>query len=194
MYDSYDEQGGLFTEYINTFLRIKQEASGIPDDVNSENLNSYIEEYEKHEGIHLIPENIERNLGLRGVSKLALNSFYGKFGQRTNMKKTKMINDVGTLYNLLTDKSKEIMDFHIMNEDVIEIEFKNSEDFVPLSQKTNVTIASFCTSWARLKLWFAMNKLGSRVPYHDTDSIIFSSNNLQPMPLLGNYLGDLTNE
>ena len=30
---------------------------------------------------------IHKNPGLRSLSKLALNSFYGKFGQRTNMKK-----------------------------------------------------------------------------------------------------------
>ena len=81
MYDTLDEKGGLFTGYINTFLRIKQEASGLPDNVSSKNVNMYIEEYQKHEGIHLIPDNIKRNPGLRGVSKLALNSFYGKFGQ-----------------------------------------------------------------------------------------------------------------
>ena len=39
---------------------------------------------------------LRKNPGLRGVSKLALNSFYGKFGQRTNMRKTKVIKDVGS--------------------------------------------------------------------------------------------------
>ena len=94
----------------------------------------------------------------------------------------------------MTDKSKEISDFHIMNENVMEIEFKNSVDFEPLSQKTNPVIAAFCTSWARIKLWYAMNDLGSRVLYHDTDSIIFSSDVHDLMPSLGNYLGDLTDE
>ena len=131
---------------------------------------------------------------MRGISKLAPNSFYGKFGQCTNMRKTKLINDVGVLFNFLTDKSKNIIDFHIMNEDDVEIEFKNSEDFEPLSSKTNVVIAAFCTSWARVKLWYVMNELGSRVFYHDTDSIIFSALPNEPMPKLGNFLGDLTDE
>ena len=30
MYDPIAKQGSLFTEYINTFLKIKQEASGYP--------------------------------------------------------------------------------------------------------------------------------------------------------------------
>ena len=94
---------------------------------------------------------------MSGVSKLALNSFYGKFGQRTNMKKTKIIKNVGILFNSMTDKSKKISDFHIINENAMEIEFRNAVDFEPLSSKTNPVIAAFCTSWARIKLWFAMN-------------------------------------
>ena len=191
-YDKIDEQGGIFTNYISAFLKIKQESSGVPEDVV--NISNYIEEYRKHEGILMIEENIRKNPGLRGVSKLALNSFYGKFGQRTNMKKTKILKNVGSLFNLMTDKSKEISDFHIINENVMEIEFRNAVDFEPLSSKTNPVIAAFCTSWARIKLWFAMNDLGSRVLYHDTDSIIFSTAVNQIMPSLGNYLGDLTNE
>ena len=37
---------------------------------------------------------IHKNPGLRSLSKLALNSFYGKFGQRTNMKKTMFVKDI----------------------------------------------------------------------------------------------------
>ena len=157
-YDSVEEQGGIFTNYINTFLKIKQESSGRPEGVMD--IMKYIEEYKDHEGILLTEENILKNPGLRGVSKLALNSFYGKFGQRTNMRKTKVIKDVGTLYNLMTDKSKDICDFHIMSDDVMEIEFKNAVDFEPLSQKTNPVIVAFCTSWARIKLWLTMYELG----------------------------------
>ena len=126
---------------------------------------------------------------------MALNSFYGKFGQRTNMKKTKFVNDVGTLYNIMTDKSKVLSDFHIMNEDMMELEFKHSDEFEQISLGTNIIIAGFCTSWARLKLWSIMNKLGERVLYHDTDSIIFSVKDTDEyIPPLGNYLGQLTNE
>ena len=132
---------------------------------------------------------------MRSLSKLALNSFYGKFGQRTNLKKTKFVTDVAPLYKLFTDPSKVVTDFHIMNENIVEVEYKHSEDFEPLSVNTNVVIAAFCTSWARLKLWSVMNKLGSNVLYHDTDSIIFSVKDENDyIPPLGNYLGQLTNE
>ena len=120
--------------------------------------DEYIEKYLLHEGILLDKSEIVKNPGLRSLSKLSLNSFYGKFGQRTNMKKTKFVNNVAELYNIFTDPSKIVTDFHIMNEDIMEIEFQNVEDFQPLSINTNVTIAAFCTSWARLTLWFVIQK------------------------------------
>ena len=110
------------------------------------------------------------------------------------MKKTKFVTDVGELYNIFTDPGKIVTNFHIMSEDIMEIEFQNAEDFDPLSINTNVTIAAFCTSWARLKLWSVMRKLDNRVLYHDTDSIILSAKDGEYIPPLGEYLGQLTNE
>ena len=196
VYDPVNKEGGLFTGYINTFLKLKQQSSGFPGHVKTnEEKDLYIEKYYDHEGIHLEKKLIQKNPGLRSLSKLALNSFYGKFGQRTNLKKTKFITDIESLYHIFTDPSKVITDFHIMNDDIIELEYKISEDFEPMSVNSNVMIAACCTSWARLKLWSMMNRLGSRVLYHDTDSIIFSAKDSdQYMPPLGEYLGELTYE
>ena len=196
VYDPVNKEGGLFTGYINTFLKLKQQSSGFPGHVKTnEEKYLYIEKYYDHEGIHLEKKLIKNNSGLRSLSKLALNSFYGKFGQRTNLKKTKFITDIESLYHIFTDPSKVITDFYIMNDDIIKLEYKISEDFEPMSMNSNVMIAAFCTSWARLKVWSIMNRLGSRVLYHDPDSIIFSAKDSdQYMPPLGEYLGELTNE
>ena len=195
MYNPVTKEGGLFTQYINTFLKLKQESSGYPQNVKSEEeKQAYIDQYLEHEGILLDKECIDKNPGLRSLSKLALNSFYGKFGQRTNMKKTLFVKDIKQLMQVLTDPGKLLMDFHIMNDDVIQVEYKNTEDFECQSFNTNVTIAAFCTSRARLKLWSVMQKLGKRVLYHDTDSIIFSVKDGEYVPPLGTYLGQLTDE
>ena len=195
MYNPVTKEGGLFTQYINTFLKLKQESSGYPQDVKSEQeKQEYIDAYLHHEGILLDKNCIDKNPGLRSLSKLALNSFYGKFGQRTNMKKTLFVKDIRQLMQVLTDPGKLMQDFHIMNDDVIQIEYKNTADFECQSFNTNVTIAAFCTSWARLKLWSVMQKLGKRVLYHDTDSIIFSVKEGEYVPPLGTYLGQLTDE
>lgn len=195
-YNTETKSGGIFTNYINTFLKIKQQASGYPPNVISDSdKDLYIDNYFKHEGILLAKDKIVKNPGLRSLSKLALNSFYGKFGQRTNMKRSKFVDNVGELYSTITDRSINLVDFHIMNDDIMQLEFSNSEDFKVLCPTTNVIIAAFCTCWARLKLWNVMNKLGNRVLYHDTDSIIYSySPEDIYKPPIGEYLGDLTSE
>jgi hypothetical protein len=50
-YDPISKTGGLFTEYINAMLKIKQEASGFPSTVQTdEQKQAYIDEYYEKEG------------------------------------------------------------------------------------------------------------------------------------------------
>ena len=70
----------LFKEYVDTFLKMKQQASGYPPGcVTDEQKQRYVEEYEQHEGIKLNSEEIEYNPGLRYLAKLLLNSLWGKY-------------------------------------------------------------------------------------------------------------------
>lgn len=78
--DNNDPTSGLFTEYINAFLKTKQEASGWPSDViTAEQKKAYIDEYLHHEGVQLDEKKIQKNPGLRSLSKLCLNSFWVGF-------------------------------------------------------------------------------------------------------------------
>ena len=198
IYDEKTKSGGLFTDYINKFLKIKQQASGFPPDVNSmEEKQKYISSYWEYEGVELEENEIEKNSGLRSLAKLALNSFYGKFGQSSNLPNTKFVKDVGTLYQMITDDSIIITNFYIINEDVMMIEYKRNSEFQPDIVPGNVLICAFCTTYARIKLWSEMYKLGTRVIYHDTDSLIYVSNDNDSdeyTPKIGNFLGELTDE
>jgi hypothetical protein len=65
--------------YTDQFLKTKQEASGWPPGVESdEEKLQYISDYLEHEGIQLDIEAIVNNPGLREIAKLMLNSFWGK--------------------------------------------------------------------------------------------------------------------
>ena len=193
--DPITGKGGLFSQYINTFLQFKTEASGFPaNSVTEEDKLKYIADYASHEGVHLQYDKIEKNPGLRSLAKLALNSFYGKFGQRSNMKKCLFVTDYTDYCKIMTDYSKKICDFHVMANNLMLVEYCNSVEFEPVDVKTNVIVAAFCTTWARLKLWAAMEKINHRVIYHDTDSIIYSFLPNDYCLPTGQYLGELTDE
>lgn len=64
----------LFREYINTFLKLKQESSDWPDWCTSEeDKQRYIREYFQKEGVELAYDCIQKNPGLRALAKLMLN-------------------------------------------------------------------------------------------------------------------------
>ena len=74
------------------------------------------------------------------------------------------------------------------------MEYKKSEEFKELGNKTNVIISEFCSAYARIKLWQMMNKLGNCVMYHDMDSIIYTYKSQEWIPPIGEYLSDLMDE
>jgi hypothetical protein len=70
-----DNYGGLLTDSVNTFLKLKQEASTCPARVKTEsNQDKYTEEYKAAEGMVLDDENIATNSQERTLTKLKLNS------------------------------------------------------------------------------------------------------------------------
>jgi len=65
-YDKSTKNGGLFASYVNTFLKIKQEASGWPKECETEEKKrEYIRRYEEKEVLRLDYDKIKTNPGLR---------------------------------------------------------------------------------------------------------------------------------
>lgn len=193
----------LFKSYVNKFLKIKQEASGYPDWVKTEDdKDKYIKKYKAEQGIQLDKENIKYNPGLRAIAKLCLNSLWGKFGMRLNMAKTEIINDSRKFTNIMFDDDKyKDQDFYFVgNQDEdnrIEMRYKLQDKYIDLDFNTNLSIASFTTSHARLRLYEGLELLNHQVLYHDTDSIVYvkDENNKDHKTLeLGDNLGEWTDE
>ena len=197
VFDPDSKEGGLFSEYVNFFLKFKQEASGWPDwCTDDEKKHQYISDYLKNESIALDYDSVCKNPGLRSLSKLCLNSFWGKFGQRDNLMQTTLIysDEEAKFFQFLTDESKKVKDFHIINEDTIELQWCHNENFITDNANSNLYIACFTTCWARLKLYNVLDSLGERVCYYDTDSVMFITKEGELSPPTGDYLGDLTDE
>ena len=185
----------LFKEYIDTFLKIKQETSDWPSECQTEEARqTYLDEYERHEGIRLEANNIQDNPGLCKVSKLKLNNFWGKFGQHENMTQVTTCTKPSEFFTLLQDDRQLIHRVEIVNEDMIHIYHSYDHPCVPIQTNTNIFIAAFTTCYARLKLYQALDRLQKQVLYFDTDSIVYWWEPGLPEIPLGNYLGDFTNE
>lgn len=194
-YDPETKSGGVFTEYVNTFLKVKQEASGWPAWCRSEqDKKQYISDYLEREGILLNCNNIKKNPGLRSLAKLMLNSFWGKFGQRSNLAQTTYISDPNEYFDMMTSDEQSIKNVRFISDEAVQLDWVYSDDFISASCRTNVVIAAYTTAQARLTLYNYLEKLDRRALYCDTDSIVFTTSPGQWEPTLGDYLGDLTNE
>ena len=64
------------------------------------------------------------------------------------MKQVQFINQYEKLYSILMDVTKVIKNFHVLNSDMVMMEYKQSEEFEELSNKTNVIISAFCSAYA----------------------------------------------
>ena len=159
-------------------------------------MNTYIQEYAQKEGVSLNRWNITKNPGLRALAKLCLNSFWGKFDQRLNMRQTEVFHEIeaNLFFQLFTDQMKQPLNFHMLTNDMIQLEWIYKQDCQPEDNKTNIYLATFTTCWDRLKLYIVREQLNRNVLYYDTDSLIYVSRPGQYDPPLGDYLGELTDE
>ena len=105
-----------------------------------------------------------------------------------------MVQEPHRFFTLLYSTEFEVCDARMVNKNMIEVQYRNTEEFTEQNNKVNVVIAAFTTTYARLKLYDLLDILQERVLYYDTDSVIYVHKPDKPDPPLGNYLGDLTDE
>lgn len=191
----HQQKKGLFADYVNTWLKLKQESGGWPGwCVTDEQKQQYLHQYREREGIELDPTHIRKNPGRKATAKLMLNSFWGKFGERQNKPQTEAISSPAKLFDKLTNAAINVQNLRLCNEDLLEVVFTHHDDNVPPSNKTNIFIAAFTTCWARLKLYDYLDLLGEQVLYYDTDSVIYRHIPSNPSVATGDFLGEMTNE
>ena len=197
---------GVFKEYINIFLKMKQQAAGWPrDDMSEEEKQEYLDDYKQNEGIDLDPNCIEKNPGKYHVAKLYLNSLWGKFGQRLgeHFSRTMIIHntEAGIRKFNKAVAGDDVKDALIVSDHSLVLTLDGKEVPSHIRQGgTNIALAIFTTAWARLKLYKELlEPLGRRICYYDTDSAIFMCKRsemewVKEAVPLGRYLGDITNE
>ncbi|XP_062615550.1 uncharacterized protein LOC134277248 [Saccostrea cucullata] len=191
----------LFKDYINTFLKIKQEASGFPPDcTTSEQEQDYIRQIYDKEGFMMDRISIEKNPVRRTIAKLFLNCLWGKFAQRLLLPKVRYLDEVEELHQLLQNSTLDIKGVRLLVnkedsvEDKILVNFQDKQEFVEECPFGNVILACFTTAHARLHLYETLRPLEERGLYFDTDSIIYQHKEGAFNPTLGHSLGEWTDE
>ena len=160
-------------------------------------------EYARVEKIVLDPDKVTKNAGHRTVSKLLLNSLWGKFSQRSNMTKTMFVDSSQgeQFFQTVFDPSLDVSDFRIVSPSIVQIVYKHGANLMPDNTNANIFIGMFTTCSARLRLLKDMRMVcGDGTPpqcrllYSDTDSLLNVSEEGLPEPALRDYLGDLTSD
>ncbi len=204
VYHFKEKSNMLFRKYIDTFLKLKLESSEIKlknGETKDEYKRKYIDDCRRLYGFELDYDRIKHNPGLYKVAKLALNGFWGKFGQRSNQIHTKPVYDPDEFLKIVSDPKLDICIVNYLNPQRTKAEVKYrkvmKENKYDTSYNTSTTIASFTTSRARMRLYEKLHILGKQVLYYDTDSCIYvyDKNNAKHCEVeIGKFLGEWTNE
>jgi len=192
----------LFSEFIETFYKLKMLATGLPGNVQSDlEYEEFAKEIFEKENIRLGgKEEFSKNPGIRYIAKILLNSFWGRFALRENRSQFKFVTSIDMLESMLDDESLEIEGLrHIRNNMLGVIYKKRASEFLDISNDRNIYIAAATTSWARIELYKYIDAISNKgindnVLYCDTDSIIFDSLNDSVKVETGPFLGQMTRE
>jgi hypothetical protein len=196
-YDPETREGGLFAGYIDTFLKLKAEASGYTAWVRtSADEELYIESFWKSEGIQLDKEAIKPNATKLGLAKLCLNSIWGKLTERNDRTRTKIITEPHEMYRFLATPGVEVTNLVFASDDVAWLSWKaTAEENVPYLPHKNEEIGAYVTAGARIHLYSFLDRLQENAINCDTDPVIFIQPSGKPWPIAtGDKLGDMQSE
>ena len=109
---------GLFAQYVNTWLKIKQESAGYRGNVTTpEQKVDYVRNYKQKENISLNQSSIAKTSGRKATAKPMLNSFWGKFGENLHKPTTTIVYTAAGLFDIVSNELLDIHQIRICNEE-----------------------------------------------------------------------------
>ncbi|KAK3718095.1 hypothetical protein QZH41_005714 [Actinostola sp. cb2023] len=166
------------------------EASGWPEHCTTEEeCTAFLAEVWEHQGIALDRDNMVRNEGLRTMAKGNLNTAWGKLCQNPFRAKTEYVTSPARLFELLHDDALSVVKVLVLSDFVLQVRYERWRETVDFNPDGNVVVGSFVTAHGRLRLLDQLERLGERVLYHDTDSIIYTTRGDEPEIPIGSRLG-----
>lgn len=190
------KRSDLFRGYIQEFYRKKIEATGWKKLglKTEQERTSFLREMEQRYDITGLQMTEEYNAGMYYISKICLNSLWGKFAQRESFCQTRDVFTEEECFALLEDDTLDVNNIFLHSRDARSITYRKKKGFNKKSD-TNVAIAAYTTAYGRLCLYSLLELLGpERVLYCDTDSVVYRKTEGLPELPIGSFLGQLTDE
>lgn len=97
-------------------------------------------------------------------------------------------------FQLLSDEGCHVSDVQAINQDCVFVTHKKGKEFQTPALNTNVIVAAYVTTHARLELFSYLHQLGTRALYCDTDSVIYRHEEGKYNPPLSEFVGGMTDE
>lgn len=198
---SYPERrSDMFKNYLGHLLAEKiHNSSECP-----QNFEELAHSWRQAFGIEIKRDKFQKNPGKRAVAKTQANSFWGKMCEKF---KNTMAQHVDAKQYIELENKEHAGQLRVTqrfktgrNKWFVAGELTQMDNSSKYSQKkhrerTCPSVGVFVPMWGRMMLWEEMNKLGKRVMYHDTDSIIYeydqSKYNVKEGKLLGDWEAEL---
>lgn len=102
--------------------------------------------------------------------------------------------EVDKFFKSFFDLFKEVIDFYIINDEMIYIIWKNKSNLVKEDYQINIFIVVFIICWVRLKFYDVLYMFEICVLYFDIDFVIFVSRFGDVELEIGFYFGEFINE
>ena len=109
------------------------------------------------------------------------------------MSQAKYVTEISEFYELLLDDKSDNFNIQFINDEMVQMTSNFKDQFVDNSKNTNIYIACFTASHARLMLYNKLDYLKEKVLYFDMDSIIYVDGGTKNVKT-GDMLGNTTDE
>jgi hypothetical protein len=181
-YDEYKKAAPLWDELVKKcYLEKMRNSRNAPEGQERQDMQEYYERV--FDMPELKFETWQKNPVMKLVAKIMVNVGWGKHAQNMDLE-TIHILDGNEDDEKELSKFKTIMDENLQGKSTLNMSFIGNYQVLKQKRKkvndarTNYSslylpAAIFVPAYGRLQLWEQMNKLGQRVLYHDTDSIIY---------------------
>ena len=76
-----------------------------------------------------------------------------------------MVTEPKQFFDYMYSSKYEVTDARLVNDETVEVHYRNAEEFEEQNNKVNIVIAAFTTAYARLKLYDLLDLLQERILY-----------------------------